>query len=393
MLGGLVKRLAPGRMMLLVVVGVVLVVLFLGLGLLNKPSKSSSKPGRPGPDSTFEVSVEDSRKVAGFVESYGREIDETRRQLVEREKEIEDLRKRQEKYDEALRILLEEAAAERTRRKERDSDRKRKDATDDGSDTTGRSDGARSEYVPTRIQKVTLASGKRDAERRSRKNSVRIPAGSFAEGTLLTGVYAPTEGGALPVEIRLDLAWIGPNRSRVPIQEAFLIGKAQGDANSRRVVVQITKLSYVKEGGETIEVPLNGYVTDDDGVLGIGGQYVWRIQETAALSTGSGFLSAASEALAQKETTTQLNPLGGVTQVVTGDVLKFGAFRGAGRAADEFNRIVVDRLNEVVPAIYVANGKKVTVCLLDGVTLEGLLVSEVKNANSTSPYSGLDLDR
>ncbi len=392
---GFFKRLAPGRVMLLAISGIVLAVLFVGLGLFRRPQpKDTSSSRRESRSRDFEVALDDSRKVTGFVESYGQDIEDARKELREREEELARLRAKQEKYDTVLEAILEELAARK--REELESTRKKEsDRTEDRKvfqDPDAREDESMVE-PPARIQKITLVSGKKEAERRKKKNELHIPAGSFAEATLLTGVFAPTEGSALPVTLRLDLSLTGPNRSRIPVQEAFLIGKATGEANSRRVVIQVSKLSYVKATGETIEVPLNGYVADDDGVMGLAGQYVWRVNETAGLAILAGGLSAVGDAAAQAETVTQTTPLGGATKAVTGDVGKFSLFRGGSRAAEALEAMVVRRLDEVVPAIYVANGKKLTVVLLDGVTLPGLLTDEVSNESGKNPYSGLDLDR
>jgi hypothetical protein len=48
--------------------------------------------------------------------------------------------------------------------------------------------------------------------------------------------------------------------------------------------------------------------------------------------------------------------------------------------------MVSQRLNEVVPAIYVANARPITVAFISGATLEGYEAPEI----SASPYTGLD---
>jgi len=369
-------RTRRARLAALVVSGIVLAVLYFGFGLVGKGRATAST----SPDSReFDMGLEDSRKVAGFVESFGPRIDQAEKRLTDKDAEVERLRAKLLKYDSVLAAIVDELT--------------KRASGGAPSGTPGSADGgptAGADPLPARLQKFTLSVGNPKPERAP---SVRIPAGSFAEGTLLTGVYAPTEGGVLPVQIRLDLAIVGPNRSRIPIQGAFLIGKATGDPNSQRVVIQLDKLSYVKADGRSVEVNVNGYVADDDGVQGLTGRYVWRLQEAASVAAIAGGISAAADAAAQRETTLQVNPLGGVTESVTGDVGKFAAARGASRAAGEIEKIVAKRLENIVPAIYVANGKKLTICLIDGVTLEGLLTSEVKNASSASPYAGLDLDR
>lgn len=387
----LLKGSPRNRIVLLAVLGVALAVLFVGFGLIGgSRGRGATEPAAPRPGG-FEMAVEDSRKVVGFVESYGQRIGETEKRLAEKESELEGLKSEFKKQTARMALLAGELEAGRNVRPPGG------DRAATGFDLRAaepREAGAVPEppALP-RLQKVTLPAAKREAEIRAQKDEVRIPAGSFAEATLLTGVYAPTEGGAHPIQMRLDLAWVGPNRSRVPIQGAFLVAKAQGDANSTRAVIQLDRLSYVRKDGQVVEVPVNGYVADQDGVMGLAGQYVWRVREAATLAALTGAASAAADAAAQRETVTQLNPLGGSTSLVTGDIGKFALARGASRAADEVGKIITRRLDEIVPAIFVPNGKRLTVVLIDGVTLEGLQVVEVKNETSKSPYAGLDLDR
>lgn len=210
---------------------------------------------------------------------------------------------------------------------------------------------------------------------------------------MLSGAYAPTQGQPMPVKLRLDRAFTGPNRTEIPVQEAILVGKATGDPNSERVVIQLDRLSYVKPSGEAVEVPINGYVVDEDGVQGVAGEYVWRALDVASLAVLSGAVSAGADASAAKETLAQVNPLGGASQVVTGDPLRFAGFRGLSRGGEAVEKLVAQRLEEIVPAVYVPNGRRVTVCLIDGVTLENVFVDEMNHETRRNPFSGLDLGR
>jgi hypothetical protein len=220
-----------------------------------------------------------------------------------------------------------------------------------------------------------------------------LPAGSFAEGTMLTGVFAPVEGQALPVLIRLSSEWTTPDRGRVPIGDAFLIGRAQGDANSERAIIQLEKLSYVHTNGRTIELPVNGFIVDSDGVQGAKGKYVWRAEEFMLYAAAAGGAAGAGDALSQSQTTSTVNPLGGATQIITGDVGRFAGGRALSGAANQLNQAIGKRLNEISPAIWVPNGRPVTVTLIDGATLSGVAPKELNNANGRTPYAGLDLDR
>ncbi len=220
---------------------------------------------------------------------------------------------------------------------------------------------------------------------RPRGRSLHVPAGSFGDATLLTGVFAPISGEAMPVLLRLDAALVGPQRSRVPLRGAFLVGKAQGDANSRRAVVQLETLSAVRPDGGSIETKVNGWAVDDDGVQGLRGRYVWRADEILALASASGALSGGAEALAQRETIVQATPLGGLQGTVTGDPLKYAGLRSLSAAFGRLGEAVGQRLNEIAPAIHVSNDRRVTVAFISGATLEGY-----EPPPAPPPHEGLD---
>ena len=216
--------------------------------------------------------------------------------------------------------------------------------------------------------------------------SLHIPAGSFGEATLLSGVFAPTTGDPLPVLLRLDVALVGPQRSRIPLRGAFLVGKAQGDANARRATVQIETLSAVQPDGSSFDVQVNAWVVDEDGIQGLRGEYVWHADEILGLAAVSGALSGGAQALAESETLVQATPLGGLQEAVTGNPLRFSGARAASAAFDRLGEAVSKRLDEIVPAIHVANSRRVTVAFISGVTLEGW----DPPSDAGSPFEGLD---
>lgn len=191
---------------------------------------------------------------------------------------------------------------------------------------------------------------------------LRVPSGSFGEATLLTGVFAPVSGDAMPVLVRLDAVLTGPNRSRAPIQGAFLIGKAVGDANCARAVIQLSKVSVGTE-----ERAVNGWVVDDDGVQGLAGRYVWNAGQLAGLAAASGFAQGAAQALGQAQTSTVVSPFGSIAREMTGDPARFAGSAGAAAAFAQFSKLLEERMQEFVPAVYVHNrARRITVVFLDG---------------------------
>jgi hypothetical protein len=125
----------------------------------------------------------------------------------------------------------------------------------------------------------------------------------------------------------------------------------------------------VTEEGESIESRINGWVIDDDGIQGLAGAYVWRADEILALSGISGGLSSGADALAAREATSQLGPVGTVVTAVTGDPLRFAGQRSLSVAFGKMSEIMGSRLQEIVPAIFVTNGKRVTVAFISGAVI------------------------
>jgi hypothetical protein len=239
---------------------------------------------------------------------------------------------------------------------------------------------------PSGIRLVTFDPG---PGKQGPRKSLRIPAGSAAEGRVLNGVFAPTGGEPSPVRVKLDAAVLGPTHSRIPLRDAILVGKAQGDANATRVHVELVSFSYVKQGGQSIEVPVRGYVVGDDGMEGVPGTYLYRLDDQLPLVIATEGAGGFANALAQNETSTSLNPLGGATTVITGNTLKFAGFKAAGGTSSKVGEILAERMKEIHPAVWTPADRPVKVVFLEGVTLEGFDTQEVKD-EEPAPFRDLD---
>ena len=331
------------------------VLVLMALLLSRDPASPPSSPARP--PAAFEIGLPTAQEVRNMLGVYGERVESTERDVA------------------TLRTQLQE-----TQRKVEDASQRQTSALDRLFKDLQSSPRQEPPAPPPAPRFRTFEFDKRKGR------SLHIPAGSFGEATLLTGVFAPVSGDPLPVLMRLDAALIGPQRSRVPVRGAFLVGKAQGDANSRRAVVQLETISLVRSDGTPFEAKTNGWAADDDGIQGLRGNYVWRADEVLALSTLAGGLSGGAEALAQRETTSQVTPLGGAQSTVTGDPVRFAGYKALSTALGRLGEMVSQRLNEVVPAIHVPNARTITVAFISGVTLEGFESPE----QPASPFSGLD---
>ena len=216
--------------------------------------------------------------------------------------------------------------------------------------------------------------------------TVYLPAGSFVHATLLTGVYAPAEAAnPLPVLIRLNDAFYGPNETRIPLEGAFAIGKATGDLTSERALVQISTLSSVLPTGEAFEYKGNiGYLTDVSGQLGLKGIVVRNTGGQMAMSFMTGVMGGASQALADSQTTVVRGDNGQVVRNVTGSRAKNAAFQGLAQSAGQMSKYYEDQLEKIVPAVKVEAGVDVYFIVLEGVQIHGL------KKNSSGPSGFID---
>jgi hypothetical protein len=253
-------------------------------------------------------------------------------------------------------------------------------------------DGARPETVETRAPVRLVAFENPERPKAAPARLVRIPAASAGEATLMNGVFAATSGEPSPVRFRLDAALVGPSHSRVPLTSGFLIGKASGNANASRVHVEVISFSYVKPSGESVEVPVRGYVEGEDGMEGVPGTYLYRIEDQLPLVVLGEGASGFANALANGQTTQSITPLGGAVSMVSGNTLKFGGLKAAAGTSQKIADIFAERMREIHPAVWTPAFGRVKVVFLEGVTLPDFLVLELKDGD-TSPFRGLDLHR
>jgi conjugal transfer pilus assembly protein TraB len=354
----------------------------------NTAGVSKNLPPRP---SGFDESLPVAQQYKALISSYGDRVTTTEKDLQAARKELE-----------ALRTTLEETRSATHREEERALDPLRTLKEKPGQDGNGDGPKAGRSPFPSKLpeERSPEKPGVRvielsalPPEPKPSQKSVRIPAATGGMATLMNGVFAPVSGEPSPVRLRFDAALVGPNRSRIPLRDAFLIGKAQGDPNASRVSIQIDKLAYVKESGEAVEAKVLGYVVGEDGLEGVPGTYEWRAWELVPLAVAAGALQGGTDGLAQNQTTTAISPLGGATNFVTGDALKLAGFRAASNSSGKMGEIVSERVREIRPAVSTPADRKVQVVFLDGVTLEGLGIQEVNLERDWNQYRGLDLHR
>ena len=217
----------------------------------------------------------------------------------------------------------------------------------------------------------------------TRGDTPYLPAGSYAEGRLVTGVFATSRvGGALPVLFAVTRAFHGPFQlgspglsplaTALPIAGCLILGKAQADLASARVLVQLDTLSCVFPDGATFERPLKGYATGVDGTLGLPGRLETRDAAYLARTFLTSLMAGASEAFALAKRTTIITPFGGTITAQTGQVGETAGFAALAQATAQLSQFYLQQAERLMPVLWTESGSPAHLVLQEGLTLDGL---------------------
>ena len=231
--------------------------------------------------------------------------------------------------------------------------------------------------VQQRPQTVDVTS--QDEEEREIRPTVQLPAGSFVPSTLLTGAYAPADQERpLPVLIRVNAGFTGPNHTRVPLQACLVVGKAAADLGAERATIQTARLSCTLPSGQVFEREVSGYVAAHDGLFGVPGTLVRHDAAKIGMASVTGFLSGAAQALSRAESTTVFSPVSGAAfSAVTGDSTRYAAYAGLSETANQLARYYLHLANQITPAIQIPAGVEVHLVMNEGVTIDGLYADDI----------------
>ena len=190
---------------------------------------------------------------------------------------------------------------------------------------------------------------------------VRLPVGSLVTGELLTGAFATkVRGDALPVLVQLRSAYSGPNDTEIPLEGCLMIGKATADLQSVRARVEAVSLSCVLPDGTSFERAVRGYVTGDDGTLGVPGRWEFRSGRWLA-NLLSAMGTTAAGVFADVAIARELGAAG----AILGDV-------GTSETTARVQAFFLERAEEILPVVWVESQTPVYVVMLEGLTIEGL---------------------
>lgn len=196
-----------------------------------------------------------------------------------------------------------------------------------------------------------------------------IPPGSFAQGVLLSGVDAntSTSASANPEPVLIELTDSGDlsRHFTSTVKGCRVTASGYGDISKERVMMRLEKLSCIEvQTGEVVVADVDGYVSGEDGKLGVRGTVVDRAGDHVRAAMVGGFMSSFGNFLAGASNPVTFAPSTGLAQVggmSNADMLKHGAAKGVSGALEKYTEFYIKRAEQLEPVIQIGAGRIVQV--------------------------------
>ena len=200
-----------------------------------------------------------------------------------------------------------------------------------------------------------------------------IPPGAFAKAALLSGLDAPTGGRSdtnpHPVLLELlDTASL-PNRYRSRVKECRVVAAGFGRISDERAYLRLERLSCVLRGGEILDVSLKGYVSGEDGKVGMRGRLISKQGALIARALLAGTAGGIGSAISQSYSSVLTSPIGAVSTIDPSKTLEYGVASGFGTALEKISDWYLKRADETYPIIEIDAGRVVEIVLTEGIEL------------------------
>jgi conjugal transfer pilus assembly protein TraB len=208
--------------------------------------------------------------------------------------------------------------------------------------------------------------------------SAFVPAGTFIPGMLLTGIDAPcgarAQSGPHPVLIRLqDLSFL-PNEVRQDWKGCFVLGEGYGELSSERAYIRLINLSCVdKQNDKVLDMPIKGYVADQDSKNGLRGEVVSKQGVFVARTLMAAFVEGVAEGFNRSQQTIVTTDSGTVSSNEIdnfSDGFRTGFSSGASDAAKKLSDFYMDLAEDIFPVIEIGGQRHLTLILTEGIGIK-----------------------
>lgn len=203
-----------------------------------------------------------------------------------------------------------------------------------------------------------------------------IPSGSFFDATMIGGVDVSTsllsQTNLRPVLFYVTNIAQLPNMSDSDIQYCHVLCGAYGDLSAERAYMRTEQLSCVRKNGKIIDIPIQGYVTDESGKDGVRGSVVLRENDLLTKSffaASFGAIGNLAEAAGAREGSSENMDW----QQSMQSTLIQGAGTAVKRSANRLEDYLIKRLEAISPTIQVQAGRKLNIVITQGFFTDEIL--------------------
>ncbi|WP_420213504.1 TraB/VirB10 family protein (plasmid) [Burkholderia aenigmatica] len=204
-----------------------------------------------------------------------------------------------------------------------------------------------------------------------------LPAGGMFSGVLINGMDAPASQASqrqpTPVLIRVKKDAILPNFYTADVKECFVLASGYGSMATERAYMRTERLTCIRKDKGVIEVALDGYITGEDGKVGMRGRLVSKEGAVIARSLAAGFIGAFGQGLSTGLSgASQYGgfSISGGQKMPMSTVIRDAAGQGVGNALDRVANFYLDIAKEIVPVVEIDAGRQADIILVHGVSLK-----------------------
>lgn len=226
----------------------------------------------------------------------------------------------------------------------------------------------------------------KDKKKKDKDEKFVIPAGSFMKSILLTGLDAPTFANAKsephPVVIRITEDANLPNNFKTDIKECRAIASGYGELSSDRAIIRVESISCMKKDGSKFASSGTavGFVTGEDGKIGLSGRVVSKQGAILARTMAAGFVEGMGEVFKQSSQTINTTAVGTTTTTLDpSKATQIGIYGGVGEGAKKLSDYYLKLNDQMFPVVEINVGRKCDIVLNKSVTLKK--VEEEKDDN------------
>jgi len=224
----------------------------------------------------------------------------------------------------------------------------------------------------------------KDEETSKKNKKIIIPAGSFVKASLLNGLDAPASANAKqephPVVLRITNSANLPNKYKSDIKECRAIGSGYGELSSERAIIRIESLVCISKNGTQYESKSSavGYVTGEDGKIGLSGRVVTKQGAILARTMTAGFIEGMGQIFKESSSTVNTSGLGVTSTIDPSKATQVGVYSGIAKGAEKLSDYYLKLNDQMFSVIEINVGRDGEIIFNKSVTLEEIIDGDLE---------------